>query len=62
MKVKDLTDECFGSTNRILLCQECGSQYSAHEGDYFLRNDEDILTCCEEPLVRGNTRTLFEES
>ena len=36
-----------------LYCEECGAEYSAHAGDYFLRDPQEILTCggCETPLV-----------
>ncbi len=34
-----------------LYCVECGNQYSACRGDYFLTPPDQEMTCCEEPLI-----------
>jgi hypothetical protein len=43
----------------LLWCQTCGGEYSATQGDYFLRVPDSILTCCEQPLELVFKQTVF---
>jgi DNA replicative helicase MCM subunit Mcm2 (Cdc46/Mcm family) len=49
-----------GTTRALLACRDCGNEYSAHRGDYFLDDPEEIMTCCGRPLQLVTKRTVYE--
>jgi hypothetical protein len=50
--VKDLKDQTGTQDRSMLLCENCGAQYSANKSDYsFWMPANQAFTCCEEPLV-----------
>ena len=61
-KVRDLKDQTFNSRNNtILLCGECGGEYSANAADYSWQlKPEHVLKCCGEPLVQVIKRTVYD--
>jgi len=48
-------------TPTILHCRECGAQYSATRGDYFLLPPNTPLRCgqCEAPLTLATVHTVI---
>ena len=38
------------TANTYQLCSVCNGEYSAHPGDYWLGQDDEELTCCNEPV------------
>lgn len=48
IRVKDLPVSPKGE---ILHCSVCGNTYSAHKGDYFMRDPEEVMKCCDMPLT-----------
>ena len=59
IRVRDLKD-LFGmpSPRPMLFCEDCGTESSAHRGDYFMAKPDSPLECCGQPmrLVRKETR------
>ena len=47
----------------IMFCTQCGSNYSANLGDYFMINDpEHKFKCCGKTMLLGKQSTVFEET
>lgn len=62
IRVKDLADQISQPRPRAFLyCTICGSETSAHRGDYFLAHPDTVLTCCDAPLIRVVRRTQLIE-
>lgn len=57
MKVSNLKD----TPGTLLLCQYCGGEYSANPADYFQHKGDDILTCCEMPLILVRKTTTYKK-
>jgi hypothetical protein len=62
IRVRDL--KCYTGTSAprpMLLCVECGGQYSADAGDYFMARLDTILKCCDEPMRLVHKSTQYVE-
>jgi len=58
--VKDLQDQTGQSGNRpMLYCSECGGEYSANAGDYFMASPTHVFTCCGQPMQLVFKHTVF---
>jgi len=61
VRVKDLKDQIGTARPRpLLLCRECGAEYSANAGDYWDSPDEHVFECCGEPMELVTRRTVYE--
>ena len=58
--VKDLKDQILTEDRAILFCTICGSEYSANAGDYWAYPPDYEFTCCGEPMILVNKRTVFD--
>lgn len=45
----------------FLYCGECESECSANKGDYFFLADDEVLTCCGEPMKLCVKRITYQE-
>jgi hypothetical protein len=61
IKVKDLINV---PRHVFLYCPECGSEYSATHGDYFMANPETTMKCCRvnNILVERVTRLVEHDA
>ena len=61
--VADLKDQTgIVGTRPILMCQECGGEYSANKADYsFYRLDTYPFFCCDLPMILIVKKTIIEE-
>lgn len=58
--VRDLKDQIGQESPRaILMCLQCGGEYSANAGDYFAADPDTILECCYEPMGLFAKRTSY---
>lgn len=54
----DITNE--NRSGEFLLCKDCGGEFSASHGDYFMRGEDEPFICqCGNPLVLATKRTIF---
>lgn len=44
-----------------LHCWTCHGEYSAHRGDYFLSDPQQVMECCDEPLELLRKRTVYDD-
>ena len=53
--VENLSEKTAGKdpsrAREVLLCQDCGTTYSANKGDYFQVSLDSVFTCCDVPMV-----------
>ena len=66
VKVKDLHDLVL-VTNRVkkselLFCHECGSEFSASSGDYFMADPNHIFMCCDTEMELVIKQTVYQPS
>jgi hypothetical protein len=40
-------------------CWICGGEWSATYGDYFMRKDDDLLLCCDQPVALVTKRAVY---
>jgi hypothetical protein len=60
IKVSDLKDQIgTPGPHPFLYCQECGSQFSANKGDYFMHPSDHVFTCCGENLNLMTSRMVY---
>jgi hypothetical protein len=50
VRMADLKDQRGPGPHPSLHCDECGGDYSANRGDYWMLNDEHVFTCCGVPM------------
>ena len=43
-----------------MMCPVCWERYSATKGDYFTRNQDREMTCCDEPCVLVHEKRVLE--
>ena len=62
IKVRQLKDQIgVPGPHPFLYCRECGGEYSANAGDYFMRRPGNVLTCCEVPLELCVKKTVYRK-
>lgn len=60
--VNDLFDHIGSSfPHPMLLCVNCGGEYSANKGDYWHLPQDSVFECCGEPMLLMYKRTAYEE-
>jgi hypothetical protein len=61
VRVADLQDQIGTPYPRALLfCECCGSEYSAHRGDYWNFPKTHVLTCCGAPMVLAIKKKTYQ--
>jgi hypothetical protein len=45
----------------VLYCRDCGAEYSANKGDYFMHPPTYPFFCCDQPMILVVKKTVFEE-
>ena len=54
VRVADLQDQTGKpGPHAVLHCYECGSDYSANRGDYFMVSGDHVFSCCGEPMTHA---------
>ena len=62
VKVKDLPDRIGSNGPRELLyCPQCGAEYSACKGDYFMASPEHVFRCCRRNMLLVTKREVYSE-
>lgn len=59
--VNDLKEQTGAGPHPILVCLDCGAEYSANLGDYFLVPPTHVFTCCDVPMELRVKRVIYEE-
>lgn len=58
IRVRDLPES--GNGHGVMLyCRECQGEYSPDRGDYFMRDGDAVMLCCDEPLRLVQKRTSY---
>lgn len=61
IKVSDLKEQIGTPYPRALLkCFHCGSENSAHRGDYFMARPDHVFKCCGQNMALVTKRVVFE--
>ncbi len=50
-----------GQSKPMLYCSKCGALNSAHPGDYFMLNDNDVFRCCGGPMRLIRKVTTYQD-
>jgi hypothetical protein len=48
-------------SGELLYCLECGSEFSANSGDYFMQPDNYVFMCCNEPMILAKKQIDYIE-
>lgn len=61
VQVKDLKDQIGTATSGrlFLYCLECGEEYSANKGDYFMAEPDHVFQCCGQDMILATKRTVI---
>lgn len=60
VRVRDLKCQIGSQYPRpTLLCLECGGEYSADAGDYFMARPDTVMRCCERPMALVTRSTVY---
>jgi hypothetical protein len=60
IRVRDLRYGDNGSGKPMLYCIECGGEYSADAGDYFMARPDTVMKCCDQPMLRVVKQTRYQ--
>lgn len=62
VRVRDLTNQIGTPYPRASLhCFECGADYSAHRGDYFMAAPDTVFKCCNRPMRLVRKETVYRD-
>tara|TARA_R100001244_G_scaffold54060_1_gene46801 strand:- start:545 stop:751 length:207 start_codon:yes stop_codon:yes gene_type:complete len=60
--IKNLKDQILTNDKSIAVCPSCSAEYSANLGDYWDREKESAITCCDGLICDLVTkRIVYEE-
>jgi hypothetical protein len=59
--VADLSDQTgVSGPHPLLVCLECGAEYSANKADYFMSPLSHVFKCCGVPMQLATKKTVYD--